>query len=258
MKPITIPTYRRIRRRIISFKKLDLIKTEQADLIELINKSFTIPTGLFPQNPGGNPIYRARINTDSENNFIYEPYKSKEKISYNSNPNNYGRCNLIGKPIFYGADGLNVAINEACNNILNKKTPTLYLTVGEWRLQRSISVSIVCHSRKALKRSGDLIKAYQSLLILEKKKNWSKSDVRIWKIKNKFFSDEFAKEVSKGLEKNYLFSSLYSNIVLNTKDEKLKSSGLWYPSVAYRFFGHNVAYEKSLIDNGTIILEAVK
>jgi hypothetical protein len=258
MKTITIPTYRRIRRRIISFKKIDLLNIVQSYLIELIKNSFTIPTGLFTQKPGKEPIYRACINTDSNGNFIIEPFNSKNRISYNNHPNKYGRCNLIDRPVFYGANGLEVAASEACNNILNKDENTLYLTVGEWRLQTAISVSIVCHSKRAHKRSSELIQAYQGLLRLEKKKNKSKSEIRIWKIKNKFFADEFSKEVLKGQEKKYLFSALYSNVVLNTKDETLKSAGLWYPSVAYRYFGHNVAYDNTLIDNGTIVLESVK
>ena len=134
----------------------------------------------------------------------------------------------------------------------------MYLSVGEWLLTKKIQVSIVCHSRRAHRRSGDLIQAYQSLTKLIKSKSNNQSEFRIWKRKNRFFSDEFAKNVNWGNEKEYLFSALYSNVVLNTKNEKLKASGLWYPSVAYKFFGHNVAYKTELIENGTLILNSVK
>lgn len=255
MKDITInPTYKKIRRRILSLRKINFSKLSDIEIINLWKKSFNFPIKAFPQKPAIKAIYRARINEDASHNYIIDPYNDKKEITYSKNPTKYGRCNIIGKPVFYGADGLDIAVSESCADVLNSKNSILYLTVGEWKLKKDIEVSIICHSKKAHRKSGDLIIAYQSLLKLKKNTAASKNEIRIWKIINKYLSGEFSKKVSQGEECKYKSSALFSNSLLKSK----MVSGIYYPSVGYRFYGHNVAYDTNLIDDGSIILESAK
>jgi hypothetical protein len=245
------PTCRKIRRRICFFKKNDFDSVTAKDISDLINKSFSFPIEIFPQKPvsSGKSIWRARINEDSEHN----PYTKTEDISYKKEQKEYGRCNLIGESVFYGADGRSVAATEVCNGKLTKNNPILYLTVGEWKLKEAINVSIICHSKIAHKRSGDLIIAYQSLLSLKKKTAKNKSEIRQWKIINKFLAYEFSKEVHHKEENKYLLSAVYSHSLLKSGN----SLGIYYPSVAYQLYGHNVAYSKKIIDESKLVLEKV-
>lgn len=255
MKDITTnPTYKKIRRRTLSLRKLDLSHLSDKEILVLLKKSFGFPIEAFSKRPVDKPIYRARINEDINHKYIYNPFDDKNDISYLKNPGKYGRSNIIGEPVFYGADGLDIAVCELCNGVLSKENPTLYLTVGEWRLKKDIEVSIICHSKKAHRRSGDLAIAYQSLLKLKKSTSTTKSQIRIWKIINKFLSNEFAKNVEHGKEFKYKISALFASQLLKSK----MVSGIFYPSVGYRFYGHNVAYDTSLIDDGAIVLESVK
>jgi hypothetical protein len=244
------PTTRKIRRRARSIKKLDFDSLTTKDICEFINKSFPFQIEVFPQKPTppGRAIWRAVINNKD---IGYKPYTKIEDISYRKSPDKYGRCNLIGDPVFYGADGLNVAASEVCRGRLTKTNSAVYLTVGEWKLKEDTTVSIICHSRTAHKRSGDLIIAYQSLLALKKKSAKSKSEIRQWKLINRFLAYEFSKEVPSGEENKYMFSAAYSHSLLKSK----KSFGIFYPSVGYRFYGHNAAYSTKLVDEGKLVLE---
>jgi hypothetical protein len=244
-------TLRKIRRRIHSLKKINFDLVTAKDIADLINKSFSFPIEIFLQKPTppDKSIWRARINEDAE----HKPYTQTMDISYIKKTEKYGRCNLTGETVFYGADGLSVAVSEVCNGKLTEINPILYLTVGEWKLKEAINVSIICHSKKAHKRSGDLIIAYQSLLSLKKKTAKNKSEIRQWKSINKFLSREYSKKVCSGEENKYMISATYSHSLLKSG----KSLGIFYPSVAYKLYGHNVAYNKKLIDEGKIVLEKV-
>ena len=254
MKDITInPTYKKIRRRTLSLRKIDLTQFTNDEIINLLKKSFHFEIESFSQKPTNRPIYRARINEDEAHNYRYTPFDNKNQITYLENPSKYGRCNIIGSPVFYGADGLDVAACESCNGILSQEQPIMYLTIGEWILKNEIEVSIICHSKRAHKKSGDLIVAYRSLLSLKKKKATNKKEIKIWKIINSFLSNEFSKEVQSNEEAKYKISALFTSKLLKSP----KVSGVYYPSVSYRFYGHNVALDIDLIDNGTLVLESV-
>lgn len=255
MKNIETPTYRKIRRRITSLKKIDLNMIELENMISILQSSFTFPTHLWPQKGGGKTIFRARINEDEVNHkYIYEPFIEVCKISYNRNPRDYGRANINNKPMFYAANGLCPSVKEVCKSSLNEQNKVLFLTVGEWRLIQDIKVSIICNSNRTKKKGKELLIAYNALVNFIKP-TISKSEFRIWKIKTKFFADEFAKKVDSGFEKQYMYSAIYSQLILNYKDDSLKADGIFYPSVAYDFDSYNVVYHKNLIDAGSVILE---
>jgi hypothetical protein len=215
---------------------------------------------VYPQNPfpPDKAIWRARVNEDAYYNPIVAPFTKKSEISYLKktpllNYEKYERCNLPKESVFYGSDGREVAACEVCHGTLDKKHPILYLTVGEWKLKKAINVSIICHSKKAHRTGSDLIEAYQSVLALKKQTAKNKSEIRQWKIINKALANEFSKTVPTNEEYKYMFSALYTHCLLKSG----KSSGVFYPSVGYRFYGHNVAYNTELIDNGTLVLEKV-
>jgi hypothetical protein len=245
-------TYRKLRRRIRSLKKINFDLVNENDIAELINKSLPLLIEVFPQNPSptDKAIWRARINEDAGC-----PYTNTDDISYKKNTTadqKYGRCNLAKESCFYGSDGIEVAVSEVCDR-LSKDNPVLYLTVGGWKLKELINVSIMCHSMKAHKRSGDLVVAYQSLLDLKKKSAKSKSEIRQWKITNKFLAHEFSKKVRNGEENKYVISAVYSHSLLKSQN----SLGIFYPSVAYKLYGHNAAYCTKLIDENKLVLKEV-
>lgn len=254
MKNITInPTYKKVRRRTLSLQKINLSLFTDDEIIELLHDSFSFQIDSFLQVSTDKSIYRARVNEDKTKKLIYEPFDNKNQITYLRNSDKYGRCNTIGDSVFYGSDGLEVAVCESCNGFLSQKSPTVYLTIGEWKLKKNIEVSIICHSKRARNKSGDLFIAYQSLLNLKKRTATNRSEIRIWKKVNSFLSNEFSKKVESHENFKYKITAIFTNRLLKSR----KVSGVWYPSVGYRFHGHNVAFGIDLIDNGSIVLESV-
>ena len=72
----------------------------------------------------------------------------------------------------------------------------------------------------------------------------------------KFLSEQFAEK--KILDDNdYLFTAIYADLVFSNKEEELHTDGIYYPSVAYKYKGFNVAFNANLIDEQLIVLKKV-
>lgn len=249
-KALTNTTSKQVRRRLISFKKIKSNDLSPESVKKLYNISFSLPIDRWPQKAGGT-VYRGRIN-NSDN----KPFETKERISYNKIVSRIGRANLIGKPVFYASSSLDTSIIETCIDKVRKKERfNFFLTVGEWKIVSDLFVSIICHSDRALKAGTDLKIAYEA--IRKKHKNEkSQKDFRIWIHKMKFLSEQFEKKNIFD-DNDYLFTAIYADLVFSNKDKKLHTDGIYYPSVAYRYKGFNVAFNVNLLDNQLIVLKKV-
>jgi len=245
MKKINPSSLRQLRKRIKKLSLLNLSKYNKDTVSKFINNSFKIPYNTWIQK-SGHIIYRSCIN-DNEN-----PFEKISRIAYNPDPDYIERANLKGKGTGYGAGSLNISAIENCQyELRNGKRRTFYLTIGAWIPTRDLNVIVICHSKRARKVGTDLRDAYYSLL---KKQAGSRKDKRVWNLKNKFFAEQFAKEKFKH-ENDYLFSALFSNTVFKSEDPIIDA--IWYPSVAYRLKGFNIAYKPSLVDNKELIIKKV-
>ena len=250
LKRIKSVSARKISKRVNILARLDLCILTKDFIAKNLLNSFKIPYNQFPQQANKGFIFRACIN-ESE-----LPFSSIKRIAYNPNPVNIGRANLIGKGIGYGANSLDIAAIESCQDSLREsEQSTFFLTIGKWIINESLRTALICHSEKALLSGTDLNIAFNALTnLMIKENNYRKKQLRIWNLKNKFFADQFAKSMIR-CKNEYLFSAIYANTVFKSKNPKIDC--IWYPSQAYKYKGFNIAYKPELVDQKTFTVVEV-
>ena len=241
LKKIKSVSARKISKRVNVLARFDLCILTKDYVAKNLLISFKIPYNQFPQQANKGFIFRSCIN-ESE-----LPFNSIKRIAYNPKPSNIGRSNLVGKGIGYGANSLDIAAIECCQDSLREsEQSTFFLTIGKWIINESLRTALICHSEKALLSGTDLEIAFNALTdLMINENNYRKKQLRIWNLKNRFFADQFAKSKIR-CKNDYLFSAIYANTVFKSKDPKIDC--IWYPSQAYKYKGFNIAYKPELVD----------
>jgi len=252
MKRIKSKSARKISKRINNLSRLELCDLDKDIISKYINNSFKIPYNSFIQQGNKGYVFRACMNKNNEN----KPFSSVNRIAFNPNPDYIGRANLKGKGIGYGASSLDIAAIEVCQESLRTTNEIFfYLTIGMWQLISDINTSVICHSKKALAKGTDLYQAYISITnqkVIEY--GFSKKQLRLWNLKNRFFAEQFAK-TKINCNNDYLFTALYTNSIFNSVNPEFDS--VWYPSQAYNYLGFNIAYKPRLVESGIMKIQKV-
>jgi len=250
MKKLKSVSARKISKRINTLNRLNLSKYEANHINHILRNSFRVPYNLFTQQVGKGFIFRACINETTN------PFESIKRIAYNPNPNDIGRANLKNKGIGYGASSLDTAVVESCQDQLRNTTQRIFnLTVGEWAVDSDLDAVIICNNVKALSVGTDLDVAYSSIVKFKiENEDYNKKKIKIWELKNRFYANQFAKKEINS-KKDYLFSAIYSNFILNSK--KPTFDCIWFPSQAYQYKGFNIAYKPELVDSRKMTLNKV-
>lgn len=229
-----------IKERIIFFENLDM-KELNIGNIKMLLSNFGFPHNNYPQQTGGK-VFRAQVSNE-------QPFNSIARLSFNPSPaNKMGRANLEGESVFYGSNALDVAIIESCQDELRNGKRCFYITIGEWVLQRNITLNIMCHSEAALLVGTDLPIAKEALETIINKEYPDEVMREYFLLKSEFFSKQFSKQEITN-SNDYVFSAIYSSALLNNIDKIC--DGICYPSVGYKLKGYNLVYNKELFINKT-------
>jgi hypothetical protein len=197
----------------------------------------------------GHHIEIARINKDNE------IYYSEKEISYRTDFENikkFGRANLPGQSLFYGAIKSEDIPHPRIINLLETSEilrsgdlvseTHLTMTVGKWRIIRDFEVMEKVFNKNAISALPGVEKSYKHH-VCEATLNHPE---RVEDVKGilEFFSDEFAKKDVTS-DEHYKISVAYTNYVLNN----LNLGGITYPSVRADYHGYNVALPISVVEN---------
>ena len=116
------------------------------------------------------------------------------------------------------------------------------LTVSKWKIQKKLSIQIICNSLKAQSAGTDLVDYYYATRA-KRKRELPKRKYRTWFLKTRFLAEQYAKN-SINCKNDYLISAIHANTVL--KSTKPMIDGIIYPSVQYVFKGFNYAFAPRL------------
>lgn len=236
LKKIKSVSARKVSNRVNALSRLDLCNLTKEDVVKNLLNSFNLPFNQFSQKAKTEYVFRACINEPGH------PFSSIKRIAYNPKAGYIGRANLSGKGIGYGASSLDTSAIESCQDTLrHTKQSTFFLTIGKWIINEDLSTALICHSKEAISSGTDLIIAFKALIELNVRENhYNKKQLRIWNLKNRFISDQFAKKMIK-CENDYFFSAIFGNSAFKSQDPAIDC--IWYPSQAYNYKGFNVAYK---------------
>lgn len=226
---------------ISELKNCDLSKTSEEKVIRKIRELSLIP---FPTAMLKSGFYVDRIRINNENELFY----SEKEISYREdlyNIKSYGRANLTGQSLFYGAfESENIKHPRFVNLIetseifreiekyseLDKK---FYATLGRWELVNETEVLEIIFDKNIIEKSEENKKSYeyhlQKLSTIENKDEFQKI--------LEFFSSEFAKKRIES-DNDYKLSAIYFNLALMSNQS---IAGVKYPSVKSDYLGYNLA-----------------
>ena len=187
-----------------------------------------------------NYIYRAVL-VEDENCL-----NKIERIAYNPNPQRISRANLPHQAIAYYACDYDVAILESCHDCLKKtKQRTFELIVSKWKIEKDLSLQLICNSKKFQMAGTDIKYYYEQIKKDRFSTNGSKKKyIRNWFLKSRFIAELFAKENDS--EMDYFITAYYTKKLF----QQTSIQGLIYPSVQYLYKGFNYAFLPSLWNEG--------
>lgn len=211
-------------------------------------KFIAFPTTLLKK---GYHIERGRINKPDE--IFY----SETDLSYRTDFNNitkYGRANVPGNPLFYGAIESDIIKHPRFVNLLetseifrnlNDNTTTdadFEITVGKWRILEDIEIVEVVFDENSIKNSKDVETSFK--YHLKKLQKDYPDHIEQFELILRFFSNEFAKkDISSHYD--YMVSSLYTYMGIEMQGHK----GIKYPSVKTDYQGHNIVLTPTVVEN---------
>lgn len=152
------------------------------------------------------------------------------------------RCNLKGESIFYAALDLKTALWET------QPQKDDYITVSEWTIKpgQRLNNHFIFHPTETnlSKESKQTFQAH-----LKAKKSLHPTFAPIFTEIMKFFAEEFMKKVDEDKKINYLFSSIISSRLLQTKPDSngFKIESISYPSIKLDHKVTNIAILNSLV-----------
>ncbi len=185
------------------------------------------------------------------------PYNddSVQKLSYNPNPQKYGRANIPHVPMFYGCLDIpndNKTTNEMIVAILEGKALNNGVSIfSTWRVEQTLRVGCIIHpSIFPSSNNKFLIRLKLQYSLLVKKHRNSQID-KVWKQ----VCAQFSKRNPSRKDYNYLFTALLTQKLL----EDSHYDGIMYPSVQTE--GNvcmNIALTKDAVDNKISFVKAQK
>ncbi len=196
-------------------------------------------------------IERARINYDGE------VFKKFEEISYNSkSSNNFKRCTIPGKVVFYGTlptpeiEIVRLPAVTETTEILENLTGEILeerMTVVRWQVKSDLRCVAVIGIEEFLEHNSNLVNTRKSLFEFIENHPIPKEVNTTFKI-NEFLGHEFGKKVKDNESYNYKISAIFSDFVFEQGFD-----GIIYPAVSLGGAGINIALRKEVIDNGYIV-----
>lgn len=178
--------------------------------------------------------------------------KQISRLSYNSNCNSIGRCNIFGQPVFYGCISTEVmeAYNCTAMEILPLNKNGIFkhrFVISNWLLNQPTEFLLIGGSEKLYHLNK--ASAYRNDFFNEKLNQYKEVIFSLMSI-DKFLCNEFNKEVKQGEDYNYRISANYCSI-LKDKNEP----GIIYPSVKSSGAGLNIAIFSEKIDDKLVYFD---
>lgn len=180
------------------------------------------------------------------------------------NANKYGRANLPGKAMFYGATYTNeipitraTAFMETSMMPYDKTIMEEYFTISRWRAKEDFfglelvfqddDMVIPEHIKKA--------RAAQISFMNEFELNETQRKEVIEQLA--FFSNQFGKVVLSQNPYDYKITSTFADILLNHKEKREGFVAITYPSVKSKLLGQNIAITPEGVDKFLMFEKAV-
>jgi hypothetical protein len=199
--------------------------------------------------------------------------QNTQRLSYNNNleilrkqkeNNIYGRANLPGQSIFYGAlktpeISLNraTAFMETTSMVKDLSISEKYFTVSRWKLREDLKVFECVFQSEENSNSGvSTSKESQTEFLHKLTKN---EDLKTDAFRQlSFFSDQFSKYIDRGNPKQYMITAFFSDMIFNHPENKnLEICGISYPSVQSELKGQNIALLPQAVDKFLYFEQAV-
>jgi hypothetical protein len=253
------------------YEYLSFLETLESRLENIDNNTMLDIIGFMPSKAvpvakfhPGHVIDRVYIHKADETDFraanisrlsynTYEPALLKQKEE-----NQYGRANLPGEGLFYGAlTTPEIKINratafaETTRMGVDKTIKEEYFTVSRWIIQKEFfGCELVFSDNPNVSEMVKRAQVIQSGFLdkLELPPGVTKDDV-INQLR--FFSNQFRKTVSPDRNFEYKISAALAYIILNYPWRKLRQEALTYPSVKTDGMGQNIV----LTHNGVKFLK---
>lgn len=242
------------------------------ELIEAFFSRFLIKKPLPVAKQASNYfVVRASLNDYDKG----EVFTNISRCSYNPNIENIKlqRCNYEHQQVFYAAIPTNgkqvtasmtALLETSISLVKNKEINRRYFTLSRWRFNRDINVVVLPFTKRSIRKSI----AFRELNSLFDKnlKELCNDDIFLYR----YFKDflEYISEIfcrTKDREKAYKISSAFFNAVLsfeyffteNKSKSKYSIDGIIFPSANTKAEGMNIAFKKSLIDDGLLTCDLV-
>jgi hypothetical protein len=155
----------------------------------------------------------------------------------------YGRCNLKGESIFYGAPMITTALSE-----MRPKVGDL-ITKSIWKVKEkhTFKVCPIFHIQPTNgtmnPRSFEMQQSFYENLDKNFKGNTREAVISL----TKFIAVHFSRFVNPDNDRNYIFSAFFANKLLNELDGGT-IEGILYPSVKEKLSFENVALKANVFD----------
>lgn len=245
---------------------LQLLEFLESKLDEVDIEVLKIIIGFMPNKPVTQAIFhpdhyiaRVRIHTKPEfraSNISELSYnRDTGYLSYQKDNNIFGRANLPGDSIFYGAlttpevpENYITAWAETTKMGRNKLIPEEYFTVSWWKIVKNFfgyelvfmdNSNVFDMVNKARELQSGFLKNLESPLI-------NKEDV-IKKLV--YFGNQFRKEVDADRSFDYKISAAFAYMMLNHPERQIGMEALTYPSVKMNGLGLNIAINPMGVKN---------
>jgi hypothetical protein len=162
----------------------------------------------------------------------------------------YGRCNLKGESIFYGAPMITTALSE-----MRPKVGDL-ITKSIWKLkeEHTFKVCPIFHIQPANGTFNPRTFEMQQSFYQEINKNFKGNNREAVINLTKFIAFQFSKPVNPENDRDYIFSAFFANKLLNELDGGT-IEGIYYPSVKEKLSFENIALKAEIFDKHYILDE---
>jgi hypothetical protein len=237
-----------IKRLNLRHANLDSLKTALAPILH----HYVHPSPLIQP---GERIYRAVLWPNRPTHKSQLGYPPSDKV-------NFGRCNRLGEPVFYGSVGSTAAIQELA------PLDGTRLAISMWRVTKPVLAASVGYSQKAF---SDLGSTRWSQIWWRQQISTEPDPVGANTLENRFLDNfiasEFTKRVSKGDEWQYTLSVAISESYLKGRPAEIFAAeipgvtrpgetltgielgGLVYPSIATGANDDNIVLKCAIADS---------
>lgn len=212
-------------------------------------------------------LSRVRYNDNDGDKFNL--YNCKRDISYNPNPKKIflQRANLPGEQVLYASvpieNNTQIAWRTALmevglENVKDESRFCEYFTVTKWAITRPLHLVILPFSKLSNLKNSDMARAAETHrnLVLEYFQSNNLINPHSHLRALEFISDCFCERNDK--EVYYRITSTYCSLVRKwVRHNNMPFDGFMYPSANTEADGVNVALNKELADDGTLLFDYV-